>query len=323
MKIQKQKLIIRIGGRGSLLSRIQMHEVSLYLCKKYPFVKTEFYFIKTKGDANNLLPIAHMSNIGVFTENVNKALKFNKIDIAVHSYKDLPWGIEYNIIIPVVLYRKYSSDAIISKLSNTLNTLPKNVTIGTSSIRRKSALLYYQPNFNIVPIRGNLGTRINKMLNIKNKIQTIILSFTGITKIKLNKDFIGINKIRSNNFISAPSQGAMAIQCKNNYKYSYLLKKINNYKTTIETLIERSFLRILGGTCCIPIAASSNFINDTLIFKGQIFSPNGKNKIQIFNINKLYYVDQLKFISHAYSIGSKAAKSAILYGTHNVIKYYL
>ncbi len=300
-----------------------MHEISLYLCKKYPFIKIIFYFIKTKGDTNNFLPIAHMSNIGVFTENVNKALKFNKIDIAVHSYKDLPWGIEYNIIIPAILTRKYSSDAIVSKLTNTLNTLPDNAIIGTSSIRRKAALLYYYPNFNIVPIRGNIGTRINKMLNIKNKIQLLILSFTGIKKIKLNKNFIGINKINNNDFISAPSQGAMIIQCKNNYKYSYLLKKINNYNTTIETLIERSFLRILGGTCCIPIAASARIINNKLVFKGQIFSPKGNYKIQIFNISKILYINQIKFINNAYSIGAITAKSSILHGANNLIKYHL
>lgn len=323
MKIKKQKLMIRIGGRSSLLSRIQMHEVSLYLCKKYPFIKTNFYFIKTKGDVNNFLPIAHMSNIGVFTENVNKALKYNKIDIAVHSYKDLPWGFEYNIIIPAILERKHSSDAIVSKLTNNLNTIPNDTTIGTSSIRRKAALLYYQPNFHIVPIRGNLGTRINKMLNIKNKIKIIILSFIGIKKIKLHKNFIGINKINNNNFISAPSQGAMVIQCKNNYKYSHLLKKINNYNTTIETLIERSFLRILGGTCCIPIAASAQYRNNTLIFKGQIFSPKGNNKIQLFNINKIFHVNQIRFINNAYSIGAMAAKSAILYGSNNLTRNYL
>ena len=269
---------LKIGTRSSKLALKQTKLVVKKL-ENLPQIRKKFSFkiikIKTKGDIDKS-KILHSGYKGFFTKKIDDLLLKKKIDLAVHSAKDIPSRIDNNISIAAFLKREDPRDILLSKRNYTFDTLPQNLTIGTSSIRRKTQIHNIRPDLKIEYMRGNVETRIRKLKT--NKYDAIILALAGLKRLGLsykNKNVLNISK-----FIPAGGQGAIAVTIRRKDSVTNnLIKKINNNKTEIEVKTERKFLEKINANCDSPVGAYAKIINNYIYFSVSV--PN-KNKDGMF-----------------------------------------
>ncbi|MDA0712728.1 MAG: hydroxymethylbilane synthase, partial [bacterium] len=270
--------VFYLGARGSTLSRWQANFIAEKLEQAWPGLCIKTKIISTTGDRLTKIPLPEIGGIGVFTEQLENALENNEIQIAVHSFKDLPVEIKHNMVICAVVKREDPRDALISRHQYTLETLPKGATVGTSSTRRTAQLLFNRPDLNIINIRGNVDTRITKALNSSGDYDAIVLAYAGLIRIGLSHmatEIIDLKKM-----LPAPAQGALAVQCKKKSPLIKLLGRINDQETHLETTAERSFLKALGGGCSLPVAALAICTNKILKLTGCVIARGGQAKIE-------------------------------------------
>ena len=261
--------ILKIGTRASELAVWQAKKVQKELenCN----VKSVIIPIVSTGDQKLNQPIYKLGISGVFTKEIDIALINNKVDIAVHSLKDVPTVLPMGIVQSAVLKRASELDVLV--LNNEIHD--ENI-IATGSLRRSSQWLNRYPNDSIVGIRGNVNTRIQKLK--ENKWKATILAKAGLDRLKIFSKNYKILKW----MIPAPGQGAISIQnLKANKHITSILKNINHRETEICTNIEREFLNKLEGGCSAPIGAIAKINKDDLLFKGVLLSLDGKEKIEI------------------------------------------
>lgn len=266
---------IRIGTRTSQLARLQARLVGEALCKQQP-LDLEIVPIKTAGDGNQRFGLK-----GIFTKEIEAALLDGKIDIAVHSTKDLAAHLPDGLLLAGFLPRGDVRDALIAndKKINSISTLPKNATIGTASVRRRSLLASIRPDLQFVNLRGNVPTRIEKINN--NKMHATILAFAALQR--LNLENVANCILNTQEFLPAPCQAAIAMQIRaEDEKYKKLIDKINCQTTYLEIALERFFLQKLGGSCQTPIAALAQFNKTNMKFNAQILAKDGRTK---YNFN--------------------------------------
>ena len=265
---------LKIGTRSSKLALKQTKLVVKKL-ENLPQIRKKFSFkiikVKTKGDIDKS-KILHSGYKGFFTKKIDDLLLKKKIDFAVHSAKDIPSKIANNISIAAFLKREDPRDILLSKNNYTFDTLPQNLTIGTSSIRRKTQIHSIRPDLKIKYMRGNVETRIRKLKT--NKYDAIILALAGLKRLGLsykNKDILDISK-----FIPAGGQGAIAVTVrKKDSVINKLIKNINNNKTETEVKTERKFLEKINADCDSPVGAYANIINNYICFSVIVPSKNG------------------------------------------------
>jgi hydroxymethylbilane synthase len=266
-----------IGTRGSKLALFQSNLVKENLKKIYPKYNFELKKIKTKGDLMIDQVLDRKIDKGFFVNEIQKMLINEDIHIAVHSLKDLPVENNEHLIINAILKRANPQDVLISKNKKQLKDFNSTDIIGSSSLRRKAQLLKINPNLNIVNIRGNIDTRINKMIN--GEFDGIILAAAGIERLGLQKyitEYLEISK-----FLNAPGQGAIAVEIKkSNYELMDITSSINDEKTRITTSVERLFMKSMGGGGNYPIAAHSYIKNDKIFIDGLVISLDGKKHIR-------------------------------------------
>lgn len=261
--------ILKIGTRASELAVWQAKKVQKELenCN----VKSVIIPIVSTGDQKLNQPIYKLGISGVFTKEIDIALINNKVDIAVHSLKDVPTILPMGIVQSAVLKRASELDVLVLNNENH----DENI-IATGSLRRSSQWLNRYPNDSIVGIRGNVNTRIRKLK--ENKWKATILAKAGLDRLKIFSKNYKILKW----MIPAPGQGAISIQnLKANKHITSILKNINHRETEICTNIEREFLNKLEGGCSAPIGAIAKINKDDLLFKGVLLSLDGKEKIEI------------------------------------------
>lgn len=265
------KLII--GSRGSELALWQTNFVRDLIKKHFPELEIEIKIIKTKGDKILDVPLAKIGDKGLFTKELEIQLLEGKIDIAVHSLKDLETKIDERLTIGAITKRHNVNDVLIARNKNlTLSKLNSNAKIGTGSLRRKAQLLHFNPNFQIFDLRGNVPTRIKKFLD--SVWDAIILARAGVERLGLQKYISSV--IPKNLILPAVGQGALAVECrKDDKEILKLLEKINHKKTELETRAERAFLRTLEGGCQVPIACFAKIEKDVLTVEGKILSLDG------------------------------------------------
>tara|TARA_B100000427_G_scaffold328924_1_gene343316 strand:- start:1520 stop:3178 length:1659 start_codon:yes stop_codon:yes gene_type:complete len=256
---------LKIGTRASKLA-LKQTELVLEKLKKIPDIKNFFSFkvikIKTEGDINKS-KILQAGYKGFFTKKIDDLLIKKKIDLAVHSTKDIPSKLNSKIIISAFLKREDPRDILFSKKNYTFNKLPKNITIGTSSIRRKKQILNLRPDLNVSHMRGNVETRIKKFK--KNKYYAIMLALAGIKRLGIS--YKKKNILNTSTFVPAGGQGAIAITIrKKSSVINNLIKKINNIKTEIEIKTERKFLEKINANCDSPVGAYAKIIKNSINF---------------------------------------------------------
>ena len=265
---------LKIGTRSSKLALKQTRLVVKKL-ENLPQIRKKFFFkiikVKTKGDIDKS-KILDSGYKGFFTKKIDDLLLKKKIDFAVHSAKDIPSKIDNNISIAAFLKREDPRDILLSNKNYTFDTLPRNLTIGTSSIRRKTQIHNIRPDLKIEYMRGNVETRIRKLKT--NKYDAIILALAGLKRLGLNyknKNVLNISK-----FIPAGGQGAIAVTVRRKDSIiNKLIKNINNNKTEIEVKTERKFLEKINADCDSPVGAYAKIINNYVCFSVTVPNKNG------------------------------------------------
>ena len=266
-------MVVRIGTRGSLLAMAQAMAVKSAIGAKFPELSFRVVSIKTSGDIHADVPLHDIGGKGLFIKEIEQALLDNIIDIAVHSVKDVPGFYSKDLDIPCVLPRGSVRDVFVSCKYRDLGSLPVNAKVGTSSVRRKVQLLAMRSDLEVLPIRGNIDTRMAKMK--EGVCDGIILAEAGLDRI-FRRDVIR-EVLSPEIMLGAVGQGAVCLQCR---KYDRniinVLQKLNCHKSYTTVLAERSFLKAVDGSCNTPLAAMARYISsDMLIMKCMLASEEG------------------------------------------------
>lgn len=274
------KKVLRIGTRDSQLAVWQATHVQQLLRDKS--IESELVYIKSDGDIDLVTPLYEIGVQGVFTKTLDAALLGNKIDIAVHSMKDVPTQLAKGITQAAVLPRANYKDILVYKNESIVNDnlhIPASgarLIIATSSIRRKAQWLNRFPNHQIENLRGNVNTRLKKVE--ENNWDGAIFAAAGLERIHIRPK----NSIELDWMLPAPAQGAIAVVCKqDDTETKNICALLNDKSTALCTKIERDFLRTLMGGCSTPISALAKIENNKIYFKGNIFSLDGKEKKEI------------------------------------------
>ena len=264
---------IKIGTRSSKLALYQSNLVKEKLSILYPNLNISLVEIKTKGDKIQDRNLDRSIDKGFFVKEIQDQLKNRKIDIAVHSLKDLPVENYQNDFKSVILKRGTHNDVFISRNKKKLSDFDHTLKIGTSSLRRKAQLLSINSNLRVDDIRGNVDTRISKML--ESKYDGLVMAAAGIERLGL-QEYI-TEYFDTEQMLPAPGQGAISVEVKkNNNEIIDLISKINDDETNLTTHYERSFMNELGGGCNSPIGAYSFISNKKKKITGSILSLDGK-----------------------------------------------
>ena len=244
---------IVIGSRGSKLALIQSNYVAGLLRAAAPGLTADIELISTRGDQIIDRPLAEIGGKGLFTEELERALREKTIDLAVHSLKDLPVQDPGGLVVGAIPKRATPNDALVAREAKSLDTLKKSARVGTSSLRRKAQLLIKRPDLEIVDLRGNVDTRIAKVLERK-ELDAAVLACAGLERIG-RADVIA-EILKPEVMLPAPGQGALGIQCRaDDAEVLTLLKKLDHADTRAEVTAERALLEGLGGGCQAPIGA--------------------------------------------------------------------
>ena len=263
--VPKRRVII--GTRGSKLALTQTHYMIEKLREQEPQNEYVTKVIRTSGDDGNI------EVMGAFTTAIQRALQSGEVDIAVHSYKDLPIEQAPDLRIMAISEREDVRDIIISKSGKKIKDLPKGAIIGTGSLRREIQLKVLRPDLNIKFIQGNLDSRIKKMK--EGDYDAIILAYAGLKRLGMLEQVTEI--LTEDEMIPAVCQGALALEVRQTDKETAkLVAKVNDLDTEIATQAERVFLTALGGGCNYPIAAYAKTNGEAIILKGLYSSADGK-----------------------------------------------
>jgi hydroxymethylbilane synthase len=275
---QRQRIIL--GTRGSELAQAQARMVAQRLQTACPGLQVDVRIIKTQGDTSSA-PIIDLraGRKGLFTGEIERALIAREIDVAVHSAKDLPSQLTSETEIVAVLPRAATDDVLVLKKSSNLDSLPKNGTVATGSVRRKHQLLWQRPDLNIVDLRGNVPTRLQKLT--REKWDAIVLARAGLERLGFNLNSM-IMSFEGNNFLaqclpseiflSAGGQGIIAIQARlGDDGLKPLVKKIDDSETKLCLRAEREFLRLLDADCNRPVGVLATVDGETMKTNAQIF----------------------------------------------------
>jgi hydroxymethylbilane synthase len=265
---------IRIGTRDSELALWQAHTVQ----KKLNDLgyTTEIVAVKSQGDIILDKPLYELGITGIFTKTLDIAMINGQVDIAVHSMKDVPTALPQGIVQAAVLERANTLDILVHK--GNLDFLTTTGTIATGSLRRQAQWWHKYPNHQVVDLRGNVNTRMQKLA--ESDWNGAVFAAAGLERINLKPD----NYINLDWMIPAPAQGAMLVVAMANDEFTKeAVSQLNDIETEICTYIERQFLKTLEGGCTAPIGALAQYDeeNDTIEFKGVLFSVDGKQKIEI------------------------------------------
>ena len=266
--------IIRIGTRDSELALWQAHTVQ----KKLNDLghKTEIVAVKSQGDILLDKPLYELGITGIFTKTLDIAMINGQVDIAVHSMKDVPTALPQGIIQAAVLERANPFDLLVHK--GNLDFLTTTGTIATGSLRRNAEWLHKYPNHQVVNLRGNVNTRLQKLA--ENDWNGAVFATAGLERINLKPE----NFITLDWMIPAPAQGAMVVVAMANDNYTIdAVSQLNHIETEICTHIERQFLKTLEGGCTAPIGAYASYDenNDTIEFKGVLLSIDGTERLMV------------------------------------------
>jgi hydroxymethylbilane synthase len=262
-----------IATRSSALAIIQSQIVVAALKKHRPGIGFEIVEIKSKGDIDKKKPLWKLSETGFFTAAVEDALRENKADIAIHSYKDLPVAESNDLVTAAVLDRRFCQDCLVCRQKiNSLKDLPKAAKIGTSSLRRKAQLLHKRPDLVCEPVRGNVPTRISQVE--KGLFDGIVLAYAGIERLGLTeKVSFCFNPI---DFIPSPAQGAIAAQARaDNDEILKLLAEIDDNVSRITSDTERLVLHKLHAGCHAPAGVFAQIAADNIIVYAFVSDENG------------------------------------------------
>lgn len=268
---------IVVGTRGSKLALIQTNWVIDKLKEIYPEIEFEIKIIKTKGDLIQNVSLDKIGDKGIFVKEIEQQLIDKKIDMAVHSMKDMPSSLPEGLKFTSIPKREDARDVLVLKNGySSINDLPIGAKIATGSKRRKYQLLKQRPDLNIVPIRGNIDTRIKKIVD--ENLDGVVLAAAGLLRAGLEHKISYY--IPKDIMIPAPAQGALAIEIRENSNdIDEIVKSLKDIKSEIQVAAERGFLDGINGSCHIPIGAYCDVKGENITLTGLYGDEEGNNLI--------------------------------------------
>lgn len=265
-----------IGTRGSDLALAQSREVAAALEAAWPGLEITFQVMTTRGDRELDQPLPEIGGKGLFTRELEQALRGGKIDLAVHSLKDLPVEDADGLRVGAVTSRPARRDVLYSARGWTLDTLPPRAVVGTSSPRRAAQLAVIRPDARVVSLRGNVPTRIRRVE--EGRYDAILLAEAGLARLGLLRSDRCV-PLPVDTMIPAPGQGALAVQCRaDDANVLALLAPLHDPVAAVETAVERAFLRALGGGCAVPVGAACEADGNRLVLR--VFRDRWRVKVE-------------------------------------------
>ena len=266
-----------IGTRGSQLALWQANWVKAAIQDSHPGVNVELAIIKTKGDKILDVPLAKVGGKGLFVKEIEEALLDGRIDLAVHSMKDMPAEIPAGLCIGAIPPREEPRDVLISRAQLPLERLPQGARIGTSSLRRAAQLLHARPDLSIVPLRGNLDTRLRKLET--EGLDAIVLAAAGIRRLGLSDRITQI--LDATIMLPAVGQGALCIETRErDPRIAPVVGPLDEPATRQTVLGERAFLNRLEGGCQVPIAGHGHIDSQGYTLTGLVCDVDGSQQIK-------------------------------------------
>lgn len=263
---------IKIGTRGSQLALWQADWVKSNLQSTYPSLSVELVIIKTKGDKILDVPLAQVGGKGLFVKEIEAAIIDGRVDLAVHSMKDMPSMIPEELTIGAIPHRETPEDVLISKNDLAFSELPAGARIGTSSLRRSAQLLHLRPDISIIPLRGNLDTRLKKLDT--EDMDAIVLAAAGVKRLNFGNRIT--QYLDETQMLPAVGQGALCIEIrKNDTDIFSLVEPMDHLPTRIVVSAERAFLNRLEGGCQVPIAAHGKIDGNNITLTGLVANVEG------------------------------------------------
>ena len=263
-----------VGARGSKLSQAQTNWVISELQKIDSSLSFEFKTITTKGDTDTR-PLFAMEQKGIFEKEIDRAVFEKEVDFAVHSLKDVPSQLDENLIIACIPKREAINDVLITRDGFDIDSIPSNSVIGSSSLRRAVQITRKRPDLNVKPVRGNIETRINKVID--GKFDGVVLAQAGITRLGTS---VKLSKLSLDDFPPSPGQGALAIVCReDDSKTLEILQQIEDPKSRKEIEAERALSDSVDSGCRFPVGAFAISDSNSLTLKVAVYSMDGKKSI--------------------------------------------
>ncbi|WP_173933428.1 hydroxymethylbilane synthase [Chelativorans sp. Marseille-P2723] len=272
--------VVRIGTRGSALALAQAAETRARLMAAHdlPEEAFEIVVISTTGDRIQDRALAQAGGKGLFTKEIEEALIDGRIDLAVHSSKDMPTVLPEGLELSAFLEREDVNDVFIGRTGGGLTDLPQEARLGTSSLRRQALALRIRPDLKVSVFRGNVQTRLRKLE--ENVVDGTMLALAGLKRLKL--EHVGTEVLDISDFPPALGQGAICIETRVNDKRIWeLVQAIHHAETGVALACERAFLAALDGSCRTPMAGYAQVDGDRIHFSGMILTPDGKEVHEI------------------------------------------
>lgn len=269
---------LRIGTRGSVLAMAQAHEARDRLMRAHGLPEAAFTVeaIRTTGDSVQDRPLGEIGGKGLFTKEIEEALLDGRIDIAVHSMKDMPTILPAGLAIVALLPRADPRDAFVSRRHGSIDALPKGAVVGSSSLRRRAQMLLRRPDLKLVEFRGNVQTRLRKL--DEGVAEATLLAMAGLNRLGMAE--VATAPVEVDEMLPAIAQGAIGIEARaDDAETAALLAAIDDEATGVALAAERTFLAVLDGSCRTPIGGLAMRDGDELWFRGEIIRPDGSERI--------------------------------------------
>ena len=300
--------IIRIATRKSPLALWQAEHVAERLEKLFPQIKTELVKMVTKGDKILDAPLAKIGGKGLFVKELEQGMLDGTADIAVHSMKDVPVEFPEGLYLAAILNREDPTDAFVSNNYRSLDDLPGNAKIGTSSLRRQCQIKEKFPDAEILSLRGNVNTRLAKL--DAGEYDAIILASAGLKRLGMGDRITEC--LDTDTSLPAIGQGAIGIECRvDDSEINTFIKALHDEETTIRVTAERAMNARLNGGCQVPIAGFAEIKGDQLFMRGLVGSPDGK---------VLYRAERQGSFAQAEEIGVAIADDLLAQGADKILK---
>ena len=271
---------LKIGTRGSPLALAQAHETQARLMAAHgmPAEAFEVVVISTSGDRIQDRPLSEAGGKGLFTKEIEEALLAGRIDIAVHSSKDMPTRLPDGLELSAFLPREDARDAFVGKAAKAIAELPRGAKVGSSSLRRQALIRRMRPDLDVVMFRGNVQTRLRKL--DEGVADGTILAYAGLKRLGL--DHVVTDLMPLDVFPPAPGQGAICIESRiGDRDVEKVLAAIRHVPTGQALACERAFLAALDGSCRTPIAGHATIADEIVFFTGLIISPDGTDSHEV------------------------------------------
>jgi hydroxymethylbilane synthase len=298
--------VLRIGSRGSQLALWQANHVAGLLRAQGHNVEIEV--IKTSGDKLAEVSLTAAGAKGLFTKEIEMALGERRVDLAVHSLKDLPTELEDQFELPAILRREDPRDAFVSVLHRNIEMLPEAARVGTSSLRRQALVKSLRSDLIVEPLRGNVDTRLRKLE--AGEFDAVILAHAGLIRLERTANVRDV--LDPTTMCPAPGQGALALEIRRNDKRTREhVAFLDDARTRAAVLCERALLRALGGGCQVPIGAFASMLGDRLEVFAVVAQPDGSEVIRSHGKDKL---------ENAEKLGSRVAEELLKMGANEILE---